>query len=175
MIRLFKHYIPNAVLLLGLFDVILLFVAGEMGWTMRANQIGMAVPPIQTRVPQLVTFALTVEIAMIAVGVYGASSLQSLRFAAARLLVAISLGVIFLSAILFMMPTIPLWRSNLLYSMAIAVGLLIALRLLLGKTLSGRGVQAPRRRARRRRARRAAEGAGGDSRAPGSSWSAMSP
>ena len=32
MIRLFKHYIPNAVLLLGLLDIVLLVVAGELGW-----------------------------------------------------------------------------------------------------------------------------------------------
>ena len=137
MIRLFKHYIPNAVLLLGLFDAILLCVAGDLGWTFRAQQIGMAITPIQQRIPQLLAFTGAVELAMIAVGVYGASSLQSLRFAAARLLVAVSLGVIFLSAILFMMPAIPLWRSHLLYSMGIAIVLLIALRILLGKTLGG--------------------------------------
>ncbi|GAA0323902.1 TIGR03013 family PEP-CTERM/XrtA system glycosyltransferase [Sphingomonas oligophenolica] len=137
MIRLFKHYIPNAVLLLGLFDLVLLIIAGDLGWTLRARQIGMAVLPIQTRIPQLLTFAATIELAMIAVGVYGATSLQSLRHAAARLLVAVSLGVIFLSAILFLMPAITLWRSNLLYSMCIAVASLIALRILLGKTLGG--------------------------------------
>ena len=77
MVRLFKHYIPNAVLLLGLFDLILLLVAGEFGWTTRAHQIGMAIPPTSTRIPQLLTFATTIELSMIAVGVYGAASLQS--------------------------------------------------------------------------------------------------
>ncbi|MEO9132695.1 MAG: exopolysaccharide biosynthesis polyprenyl glycosylphosphotransferase, partial [Sphingomonas sp.] len=137
MVRLFKHYIPNAVLLLGLFDIILLLIAGELGWTTRAHQIGMAIPPTSTRIPQLLTFAAIIELSMIAVGVYGAASLQSLRHATARLVVAISLGVIFLSAILFIIPGIALWRSNLLYSMGIAVLLLIALRILLGKTLGG--------------------------------------
>jgi sugar transferase (PEP-CTERM system associated) len=137
MIRLFKHYIPNAVLLLGLFDLALLVVAGEFGWTTRAQQIHMAVGPIQTRIPQLATFAGSVELAMIAVGVYGAGSLQSLRHASARLLVAISLGVIFLSVIFFLVPAATFWRSNLLYSMALSVTLLIGLRILLGKTLGG--------------------------------------
>ncbi|WCM27654.1 TIGR03013 family PEP-CTERM/XrtA system glycosyltransferase [Sphingomonas sp. QA11] len=137
MIRLFKHYIPNAVLLLGLFDVVLLVVAGELGYSLRIHQIGSLVDPIENRVPQLFTFAASVELAMIAVGVYGASALQSLRFAAARLLVAVSLGVIFLSVLFFLLPTITFWRSNLLYSMGIAIGMLIALRILLGKTLGG--------------------------------------
>ncbi|CUS46267.1 MAG: TIGR03013 family XrtA/PEP-CTERM system glycosyltransferase [Pseudomonadota bacterium] len=137
MIRLFKHYIPNAVLLLGLFDVVLLVVAGELGYSLRIHQIGSLVDPIENRIPQLFTFAASVELAMIAVGVYGASALQSLRFAAARLLVAVSLGVIFLSVLFFLLPTITFWRSNLLYSMGIAIGMLVALRILLGKTLGG--------------------------------------
>lgn len=137
MIRLFKHYIPNAVLLLGLFDVILLLVAAEFGWVIRAQQIGMLVEPIHNRVPQLATFAGSLELAMIAVGVYGSGALQSLRFATARLLVAVSLGIIFLSVLFFLTPAITFWRSNLLYAMTAAPVLLIGLRILLGKTLGG--------------------------------------
>ncbi|QNQ10086.1 TIGR03013 family XrtA/PEP-CTERM system glycosyltransferase [Sphingomonas alpina] len=137
MIRLFKHYIPHAVLLLGLFDVVLLLAAAEFGWIYRANQIEMLVEPIHTRIPQLLTFAVSLELAMIAVGVYGANSLQSLRYAAARLVVAISLGVIFLSVIFFVMPAITFWRSNLLYSMGAAMILLVGLRILLGKMIGG--------------------------------------
>src|SRR3546814_10912047 len=72
---------------------------------------------------------------MVAVGVYGADALQSLRFATARLLVAVSLGTIFLSLIFFLVPALTFWRSNLLYAMGIAAVAMIALRILLGKTL----------------------------------------
>jgi sugar transferase (PEP-CTERM system associated) len=137
MIRLFKHYVPHAVLLLGLFDIVLLVVAAEFGWVYRAGQIGMAVEPIHTRIPQLLTFAGSLETAMIAVGVYGANSLQSLRHAAARILVAVSMGVILLSVIFFVMPGMTFWRSNLFYSMPVAVALLFALRVLLGKMIGG--------------------------------------
>ena len=41
MIRLFKHYIPHAVLLLGLLDLGLLVLASEIAWQWRAHQIGM--------------------------------------------------------------------------------------------------------------------------------------
>ena len=51
--------------------------------------------------PQLLSFAVALQIAMVAVGAYGSDALQSLRFAAARLLVAISLGVIFISLMFF--------------------------------------------------------------------------
>lgn len=142
MIRLFKHYVPNAVLLLGVLDVILLLVAGELGWIWRQQQLGLTPDPIISRVPQLITFAVTMEIAMVSVGVYGADALQSMRHATARLIVSISLGIIFLSAIFFL-AQVDYWRSNLLYAMGISIVSLVFLRILLGKTL---GSQAFKRR-----------------------------
>ncbi|GLV25014.1 TIGR03013 family XrtA/PEP-CTERM system glycosyltransferase [Sphingobium sp. Cam5-1] len=137
MIRLFKHYVPHAVLLLGLLDLLLLLGAAEVGWILRARQIGMDVDQITTRAAPLVSFALSIQTAMIAVGVYGTEALQSIRFAFARLLVAISLGVIFLSVMHFVLPDLTLWRSNSLYAMALAIALLLAVRLLLGSMLGG--------------------------------------
>ena len=101
MFRLFKHYVPHAVLLLGLLDFVLLLGAAEAGWLIRANQIGMTIDHIVTRIGPLLSFAVAIQTAMIAVGVYGVEALQSVRFAFARLLVAISLGVIFLSVLYF--------------------------------------------------------------------------
>ncbi len=143
MIKLFKHYVPNAVLLLAILDIILLFVAGELGWMFRMGQLHRGVEPIVTRLPQLICFTATLEIAMMTVGVYGPDALQSLRYATARLIVAVSLGVILQSAIFYLVPALDFWRSNLLYGMALAVIGLILLRILLGKTL---GSQAFKRR-----------------------------
>ena len=39
MIRLFKHYVPHTVLLLGLIDLIVLLLAAETGWILRNWQI----------------------------------------------------------------------------------------------------------------------------------------
>ncbi|HWK36455.1 TIGR03013 family XrtA/PEP-CTERM system glycosyltransferase [Sphingomonas sp.] len=143
MIRLFKHYVPNAVLLLGLFDIILLALAAELGWTLRAHQIGMLVEPIHTRALQLTVFVATLETTMIAVGVYGADSLQSIRFAMVRLSVGVAIGVLALSAVFFILPGLSLWRSNLLYAMGLAIVGLGMLRVLIGKAL---GSQAFKRR-----------------------------
>ena len=137
MIRLFKHYVPHAVLFLGLLDVALLIAAAEIAYSIRLHQLGSIVEPIVDRLPQLFTFALSLETAMIAVGVYGADALQSLRRAVARILVAISLGIIFLSVLFFLSPAITFWRSNLFYAMGIAAVSLIAIRVLLGKMLGG--------------------------------------
>lgn len=143
MIRLFKHYIPHAVLLLGLLDFALLMVASEMAWQLRASQIGMDPEPLEKRWVPLVGSAAVVWLAMISVGVYGPNALRSLRFAGARLLVAISLGIIALATIDWILPGETFWRSTLLYAMGFAVLVLVADRLLLNSFL---GSSAFRRR-----------------------------
>ncbi|MFZ5748331.1 MAG: TIGR03013 family XrtA/PEP-CTERM system glycosyltransferase [Pseudomonadota bacterium] len=143
MIRLFRHYVPNAVLLLGVLDFLLLVAAAEIGWVVRAHQIGMDPMSIMTRLPQLLSFALTIQVSMIAVGVYGTHAFNALRFATARLLVGVSLGVIALSSVYFLVPALSLWRSNLFYAMIASVIGLVFLRILLGQTL---GSQAFKRR-----------------------------
>ena len=143
MIRLFKHYIPHAVMLLGLFDLALLVIAGEVAWEVRASQIDTDVGLFSDRIPMLAGFAGTVWLAMIAVGTYGADSLRSMRYAGARLLVAVSLGIIALSVIEFMLPGHTFWRSTLFYAMFLAIGLLVANRLLVGSVI---GTAAFRRR-----------------------------
>ncbi|GAB5488497.1 MAG: TIGR03013 family PEP-CTERM/XrtA system glycosyltransferase [Parasphingorhabdus sp.] len=135
MIRLFKHYIPYPVLFLGFLDFILLIMAAELGWIVRASQIGMDWGFLYQRPGPIFSFAIALQLALIAVGVYGNESLQSLRFAAARILVAISLGVIFLSLMAFVLPGITLWRSNSLYAMVLAILLLMVIRVLMGTIL----------------------------------------
>lgn len=137
MIRLFRHYVSHIVLLLGLIDAALLMLSAETAWIVRAHQIGMTVDPAANRLPQLVSFAAALQVSLIAVGAYGVGSIVSLRFAAARLAVAISLGVIFLSLLYFLLPGLTLWRSNLLYAMLIACVLLVGTRAALSRLVGG--------------------------------------
>ncbi|QNE32150.1 TIGR03013 family PEP-CTERM/XrtA system glycosyltransferase [Sphingomonas sp. NBWT7] len=137
MIRIFKHYVPNAVALLGLIDVLLLLLAAELGWLLRAWQIDMIPEPVWTRTPQLLGFAAPLFVAMVAVGAYQADVLVSTRQAVMRLIVAVSLGIIFLSLLYFFLPTVTLWRSSLFYAMLFAIGGLAAARILFGRMLGG--------------------------------------
>ena len=143
MIRLFKHYIPHAVILLGLIDIALLIAVGEASWRLRASQIGMNLGPLDDRAGQLIGYAAVVLTAMIAVGVYGADSLRSMRFATARLLVAVSLGIIAITFLDFLIGGHNFWRSTLAYAMFGSVIALVFNRLLVGGIL---GASAFRRR-----------------------------
>ena len=133
--RLFKHYVPHVVLLLGLIDAITLLASAEIGWQIRVVQIGIAPGPAAERLLQLLTFAAALQLSLVAVGAYGVGSFLSLRFAAARLAMAVSLGVIFLSVIYFAVPALTVWRSNLLYSMIVTAVLLVGTRALLSRAL----------------------------------------
>ncbi len=143
MIRLFKHYIPHAVMLLGLFDLALLIAAGELAWQVRATQIESDPGPIADRFGMLAMLAGVVWLAMIAVGTYGADALRSMRYAGARMLVAVSLGIIALSVIDFFLPGDTFWRSTLIYAMVLSIALLVANRLAVGSVI---GTAAFRRR-----------------------------
>ncbi|SMQ74341.1 sugar transferase, PEP-CTERM system associated/exopolysaccharide biosynthesis polyprenyl glycosylphosphotransferase [Altererythrobacter xiamenensis] len=143
MIRLFKHYIPHAVLLLGLLDFGLLMLAGELAWQIRASQIGMDPGTFTERWPAVTGSALVVWLAMISVGVYGPYALRSLRYAGARLLVAISLAVLALALVEFVLNDVTFWRSTLFYTMCLTIAFMVADRLFLNNFL---GSSAFRRR-----------------------------
>ncbi len=143
MIRLFKHYIPHAVILLGLFDIALLVGAAEFAWRLRAGQIGTGIGLFADRLWPHAGFATMILTAMISVGVYGPDSLRSMRYATARLLVAISLGIIALAFVDFLLGAANFWRSTLAYAMAMTIAFLILNRLIIGGIL---GASAFRRR-----------------------------
>ena len=143
MIRLFKHYIPHAVLLLGLIDLVLLLLAGDLAWRYRAQQIGAGGAIMMDRFQPMFVFAAIIMTAMIAVGVYGAEALRSVRFASARLLVAVSLGIIAIAVVNTVVGGQDFWRSTLFYAMWASIGLLMMNRLVVGGML---GTTAFRRR-----------------------------
>ena len=143
MVRLFKHYVPHAVLLLGVIDCALLFVAGNLAWSLRATQIGMDPGLLVDRMAPLAGFVAVVLAAMVAVSVYGSEALRSLRFAGARLLVAVSLAIIALAFLDFLLPGSTFWRSTLFYAMGLSIALLMLNRMVVGGIL---GASAFRRR-----------------------------
>ena len=137
MIRVFKHYVPYWVLLLGAIDAVLLLGGAEAGWLVRTWQIGGEVDPEAARLPSLLIFAAAVQLAVVAVGVYRPEALLSLRIAIARLFVALALGILFLSLVFFLFPGIGFWRSNLLYATLFALAGLVGARLLLARAIGG--------------------------------------
>ncbi|PKP96065.1 MAG: sugar transferase [Alphaproteobacteria bacterium HGW-Alphaproteobacteria-13] len=143
MFRLFKHYVPRAVVWLALLEFLALLASAEGAWHLYAHHADFDPGPLSGRLLPLATFAVANSLAMMATGMYGAEALRSMRFATARLLAAVSLGVIFLSVVGFLFPTATLWRANSLYAMAMAIAALFLIRMVLTQTA---GTDAFRRR-----------------------------
>lgn len=135
MIRLFKHYIPHAVLLLGLVDFALLLLANDLAWELRAAQIDTPAGAFSDRLPALLGFAVVTQASLVAVGVFGSDALRSPRVAGAKLLVGVSLAALGLAFVEFVLPGETYWRSTLLYAMILAILLLMLNRLVIGGML----------------------------------------
>lgn len=131
MFRLFKHYVPHAVVWLALLEFAALFASANAAWTLYAHIAGFDAGDFSDRWLPLTTFAVANSLAMMATGMYGAEALRSMKFATARLLAAVSLGVIFLSVVGFLLPTATLWRVNSFYAMGLAIAALFLIRLAL--------------------------------------------
>ena len=143
MFRLFKHYVPRAVVWLALIEFAALLASAEGAWRLYALHANFDPGPFAARILPLMTFAVANLLALMATGMYGVEGLRSMRFATARLLAAVSLGVIFLSVVGFLFPTATLWRANSLYAMMMAITALFLIRMLLTQTA---GTDAFRRR-----------------------------
>ena len=130
MIRLFKHYLPRPLLILGLVEVGLIFLSAVLGWELRLAQIGAGDRSVAGRLPELIAYTVTVYIVMLGVGSYQLSSFRSIRMTGARLILAMLLSIVVLSIVLLFIPTLNVWRSALLYAIVIALALLMGVRLL---------------------------------------------
>jgi sugar transferase (PEP-CTERM system associated) len=128
---LFKHYVPHAVVWLALLEFAALFASANAAWALYAHIAGFDAGDFGDRWLPLTTFAVANSLAMMATGMYGAEALRSMKFATARLLAAVSLGVIFLSVVGFLLPTATLWRVNSFYAMGLAIAALFLIRLAL--------------------------------------------
>ena len=105
MIRLFKHYVPYAVLLLGAIDFALLLLAAEAGWALRLWQVAGEFDPCKRAAcPTCSPSPRPCRRRWSRSGSMAFEALQSVRFAIARLLVAVALGIILLSAGLLPLP-----------------------------------------------------------------------
>ena len=138
MIRLFKHYVPTPLLMLGLIECALLFLSGELAWKLRNAQAGLDAAPFTGRLPELLTYTIVVYIVMLAVGLYQTDCVRSLRMTLSRMLVALAISVIALSLVFFLFPDVALWRSISLYAIILSLLFIAVVRVLFGGLVGGK-------------------------------------
>jgi sugar transferase (PEP-CTERM system associated) len=133
MIRLFKHYVPTSLLLLGVLECVTLFVCAEIAWRGRMLIAGKMVGETLGRLPQLLTFTLLFYVIMLAVGLYQGGVYRSVRQSALRLAVAFALSLLAAATVFYFFRNVETWRSVLLLATIICYFAILMLRLIFGR------------------------------------------
>ncbi len=133
MVRVFKHYVPTSLLLLGILEIVMLMVSAEAAWRLRVYTINAGDVPTVERLPQLITFTVLFYVVMLAVGLYQGGSYRSVRQSAMRLAIAFVIGILASAAIFFFLPDIKTWRSVLLIAIVFAYFGILGLRFTFGR------------------------------------------
>lgn len=133
MIRLFKHYVPSSLLLLGVLEISLLFVCAEGAWRIRMLAADRAYGSTVDRLAQLATFTLLFYLVMLAVGLYQGGVYRSVRQSALRLGVAFIIALIAAAVVFYFYPDVQLWRSVLLPATLLSYVAILAIRLVFSR------------------------------------------
>ena len=111
MVRLFRHYVPGSLLLIGmiehLFLIFAIYIALFLCWA-DADNITVT---LQVNLPEAITFATIFTFTMFALGLYNKDHAGTLGTVFTRLLFSFLLGFIALALIFYVYPDLAIWRS----------------------------------------------------------------
>ncbi|WP_417452188.1 TIGR03013 family XrtA/PEP-CTERM system glycosyltransferase [Kordiimonas sp.] len=146
MVRIFRHYVSTVKLTLAAVDFALVFGCVILAEYLRYEYLGLHWTTTLALEAWLAKFMVPLSsvAALLGVGCYHSDAIQDFRIFVIRLFVGLCAAGMFLSALLYLLPMLPLWRSILLLALmlsALAVFTYHGLFQLLGKTnLIGRRV-----------------------------------
>lgn len=117
MIRIFRHYVPGSLILVGLLEHILLMTSIYLAGFIRWSDAGVAGDFFANylfnvaRMGEAVTFATTMTVTMFALGLYSKEYVRDLGTVFTRLLFSFLFGSIALAMLYFLQPGLAVWRS----------------------------------------------------------------
>ncbi|MBL4803154.1 MAG: TIGR03013 family PEP-CTERM/XrtA system glycosyltransferase [Emcibacter sp.] len=127
MIRIFKHYVPKSLFVLGLWETIILLGAIWGALIIRYFQADLFAPDFSSHIIEILSFVFVVYIVLLATGLYHLDACRDLKVTVIRLSTSLGLAFIVLSVVLYMFPTIELWRSVIIYALSFSfAGILLS-------------------------------------------------
>ena len=111
MVRIFRHYVPGSLLILGLVEHLFLIVALYGAVFMRWADFENIAVSLTAFLPQAFTFAVVFSLSMFAVGMYNKENLRHLGTAFSRLVISFFFGFVALALIFYIYPGLEIWRS----------------------------------------------------------------
>ena len=129
MVRIFRHYIPKALLLLGMIEAFILLSAIYFGPALRYGPDWGAAPAPLSVLPRAVLFLLVMFLIMTAFGLYQREPQEGMWGYFPRLGVSFVVGTAVMSALLYVLPGIDIGREALVTSVFLALAGTAAVRL----------------------------------------------
>ena len=136
MVRLFRHYVPHSVLLLGVIEVVILMSSIYFGASLRfvgEHQPLKAVGPL---LPKALIFALVMISMMTAVGLYKTNLRDGVAGTLLRIGISILLGLAAMSFVFYFFPALFLGRGAFGLAFAAALAGIVATRIIFFKVVN---------------------------------------
>ncbi|WP_417463518.1 TIGR03013 family XrtA/PEP-CTERM system glycosyltransferase [Kordiimonas sp.] len=122
MVRIFRHYVSPVKLTLAVVDLIAILLCVVLAEYLRYAAIGLEWSVglgLEAWFAKLLV-PLAGSCALLGVGAYHADAIQDFRIFSLRLAVSLVVTGVFLSAVLYILPMLPLWRSILLLALLLS-------------------------------------------------------
>lgn len=121
MVRIFRHYVPGTLLVLGLIEHLFFIIALYVGLFSRWADIGNISLSLGAFLPQAITFAAVFSLTMFAVGMYDKEHCRGLGTIFGRLVVSLFFGLPVLALIFYIFPNMEIWRSAFVIALGGAI------------------------------------------------------
>lgn len=128
MIRIFRHYIPASLLVIGLLEFVLMIVSIYLALMLRWADTSDVRATITTNLPQALTFAAVFSVVMLAVGLYQKENMRQFGTVLSRLVFSFGFGFVVLALTYFVIPGLAIWRSAVGIGMAFSFVGIVAFR-----------------------------------------------
>jgi len=126
MIRLFKHYIPRSLLVLGLVEFLVFLFSVQLGFAVRFSS-GLIGDDAHLITIKSVVFAAVMYSSMIAMGLYQRHLRDGRKGMFMRLVAAFAIGFVAMSLLFYLFPHLLLWRGTFALTLVFAfVGVVFA-------------------------------------------------
>lgn len=120
MLRIFRHYIPKPLFLLGVIDCLILLGSIIGGLELRYWTGFGEAPQLGEHIPEIVVFVAIQYLVMLSLGLYHRGTCLDLKIVIIRLALSFLAGFIVMSAIFYTYQVVVIWRSVFLIAVVIA-------------------------------------------------------
>lgn len=121
MVRIFRHYVPGSLLLIGMIEHLFLIFAIYSALFLRWADVDNITVSLREHLPEAITFATIFTFMMFALGLYNKDHVSALGTVFTRVVFSFLIGFIALALIFYIYPDLAIWRSAIAIAFAMGI------------------------------------------------------